>query len=121
MARTAKKKNSIHPEKQAHGIAVGTFAELAEQTMTAASRNRAKKRADAILQRMSLDELRKERKITQKEMAEVMQMAQGEISKFEKRSEVKLGTLRSYVQALGGNLEVRAVFVDRNVELAIGE
>jgi transcriptional regulator with XRE-family HTH domain len=87
--------------------------------MTPASRTRAKKRADAILHRMSLDALRKDRKMTQGKLAAAMQVDQSEISRIERRSEVKLGTLREYVNALGGHIEVRAVFPDKNVELAI--
>jgi hypothetical protein len=42
-------------------------------------------------------------------------------SRLEKRAEVKLGTLRNYVSALGGRIEVRAVFPDKEVELAFTE
>ncbi len=107
------------PKAAGKGLSVGSFDELAAETMTPASRGRARKRADAILQRMSLDALRKDRKMTQGKLAAAMQVDQSEISRIERRSEVKLGTLRDYVNALGGHIEVRAVFPDKNVELAI--
>jgi transcriptional regulator with XRE-family HTH domain len=68
---------------------------------------------------MTLDELRKDRKVTQGKLAAAMQVAQSEVSRIERRSEVKLGTLREYVSALGGHIEVRAVFPDKNVELSV--
>jgi DNA-binding Xre family transcriptional regulator len=94
---------------------------IADELMTKASRVRAKKRADAILKRMSLDQLRKDRKMTQGKLALAMNMQQSEVSRLEKRTGVKLGTLRNYVSALGGHIEIRAVFPDKNVELALAE
>ena len=101
------------------GLSVGSFDELAGATMTPASRIRAKRRADVLLARMTLDELRKNRKVTQGKVAAAMQINQSEVSRIEKRKEVKLGTLRDYVSALGGYLEIRAVFPEKKIELAI--
>lgn len=93
--------------------------EILKEQLSPQSLARARKRADAILERMRLDELRKERHITQRTIAAIMGIDQGEVSRIEKRSELKLGTLRSYVSALGGHIEVRAVFPDRNIELTV--
>lgn len=63
------------------------------------------------LLQMSLRELREEvADTTQADMAEKIETTQGEISRIEKRSDHLLSTLRTYVQALGGELEVVAVF-----------
>ena len=98
-----------------------SYDSIADELMTKASRARAKKRANTILKRMTLDELRKDRKMTQGKVALAMKMEQSEVSRLEKRSEVKLGTLRNYVNALGGHIEIRAVFPDKDVELALSE
>jgi DNA-binding Xre family transcriptional regulator len=98
-----------------------SYDTIADELITKASRARAKKRANAILKRMTLDELRKDRKMTQGKLALAMKMQQCEVSRLEKRSEVKLGTLRNYVSALGGHIEIRAVFPDKNIELALTE
>jgi DNA-binding Xre family transcriptional regulator len=98
-----------------------SYDSIADQLMTKASRARARKRANAILERMTLDELRKDRKMTQGRLAFAMKIEQSEVSRLEKRAEVKLGTLRNYVSALGGHIEIRAVFPDKNVELALTE
>jgi DNA-binding Xre family transcriptional regulator len=96
-----------------------SYDNIADELMTKASRVRAKKRADAILKRMTLDELRKDRKMTQGKLALAMKIEQSEVSRLEKRAEVKLRTLRNYVSALGGHIEIHAVFPDKNVELAL--
>jgi DNA-binding transcriptional regulator YiaG len=98
-----------------------SYDSIADRLMTKASRIRAKKRAVAILKRMTLDQLRKDRKITQGKLALAMNTQQSEVSRLEKRTEVKLGPLRNYVSALGGHIEIRAVFPDKNVELALAE
>ena len=103
------------------GLSIGSFDELAGATMTSASRARAKKRADVLLARMTLDELRKNRKVTQGKVAAAMQINQSEVSRIEKRKEMKLGTLRDYISALGGYLEVSAVFPEKKIELVIAE
>ncbi len=48
-----------------------------------------------------------------------MNVAQSEISKIEQRSDLRLGTLSNYVQALGGTLQVRAVFPENSIELVV--
>ncbi len=98
-----------------------SYDSIANELMTPASRARAKKRANAILKRMTLDELRKDRKMTQGKLALAMKIEQSEVSRLEKRAEVKLGTLRNYVSALGGYSERRAVYPDKNVELSLTE
>ncbi len=55
-----------------------------------------------------LSELRKERGISQAELAELLDKQQGEVSKIERRKDVKLSTLRDYVQSIGGSLQVLA-------------
>ena len=70
---------------------------------------------------MALHEVRKARRRTQREVAQNMNVAQSEISKIEQRSDLRLGTLNNYVQALGGTLEVRAVFPESSIELVVAQ
>ena len=63
------------------------------------------------LLQMTLRELREEiGEATQMELAEKIEMTQGELSRLENRDDHLLSTLRNYVEALGGQLEVVAVF-----------
>lgn len=54
---------------------------------------------------------------TQESVAERLEVSQAELSRFENRSDRKLSTLRRYVEALGGELEVIANFGDKRVRL----
>ena len=66
---------------------------------------------------MALRELRQEAGKTQAEVAEIAEMTQAELSKFERREDHLLSTLRRYVTALGGQLEVVAVFENKRIAL----
>lgn len=66
---------------------------------------------------MALRELREEAGKTQAEVAEIAEMTQAELSKFERRDDHLISTLRRYVTALGGNLEVVAVFDNKRIAL----
>lgn len=77
-----------------------------------AVRTRLKKEAHAELERIGFDKLRLARRQTQVTVAEKLNVAQGAVSRIEKQSDFLLSTLRDYVSALGGQLELRAVFPD---------
>jgi transcriptional regulator with XRE-family HTH domain len=64
-----------------------------------------------------LKKLRTGRLITQTQLSTALRMNQGAISKLEQRSDMYLSTLRNYVEALGGQLEVKAVFPNREIVL----
>lgn len=60
---------------------------------------------------------RNRRGLTQSQVAERMGLAQPEVSKLERRRDVRLSTARAYVAALGGRLGLVARFDDGDVEL----
>lgn len=72
--------------------------------------------ADELLA-MGLRELREAAGKTQAEVAEVADMTQGELSRLERREDHRLSTVRRYVRALGGDVEVVAVVGDKRVKL----
>ncbi len=71
------------------------------------------KATELIEKEMSLRELREMMAITQKEMAEVLDIGQEGISRIEKRSDLLLSTLRKYIAAMGGNIELVVNLPDR--------
>ena len=77
-------------------------------------------RQRAMRDALALAELRQSRQITQVQLAAVLGISQGNVSRLETRSDVYLSTLRSYVEALGGHLEIAAVFPDERVAVAVG-
>jgi transcriptional regulator with XRE-family HTH domain len=62
---------------------------------------------------MTLQDLRKARELTQQRMAELLGIKQANVSRIEKRSDLLLSTLGSYVAAMGGRLRLVAEFPDR--------
>lgn len=69
---------------------------------------------------LALAELRNSRNVTQVELAAQLGITQGNVSRLEARSEIYLSTLRSYIEALGGHLEITAVFDDDRRPIAVG-
>jgi transcriptional regulator with XRE-family HTH domain len=92
------------------------FRELLEK-MPAHRRRNVARRVQETLAAMPLDELRKARRMTQARLAETLGVKQGEVSKIEHRTDVYLSTLAGYIEALGGKLEIRAVFPDREMRI----
>jgi hypothetical protein len=68
--------------------------------------------AHAELDRIGFHKLRLARKQTQVAIAERLKIGQGAVSRIEKQSDFLLSTLREYVGALGGQLELRVRFPD---------
>lgn len=64
----------------------------------------------ALRDALGLARIRAERQVTQVQLAVRLDRSQGNISELERRSDVYLSSLREYVEALGGELEVNAVF-----------
>jgi predicted XRE-type DNA-binding protein len=65
----------------------------------------------------ALRDLRLRRGLTQREVAERLAMTQPEVSKLERRADVRASTMRAYVAALGGELRLTAQFADNKVPL----
>ena len=87
----------------------------------AVARHRA--RLDAELRAYRLREIREEQGVTQKELADRMEITQPTISALESGdlNRSGLATLRAYVEALGGTVEVTATFGDRKLVLSPGD
>jgi transcriptional regulator with XRE-family HTH domain len=64
---------------------------------------------------MQLDALRDAKQLTQVQMAQLLKISQGAVSKVERRTDMFVSTLRNYVRAIGGDLEIRAVFPEGDV------
>ena len=76
--------------------------------------------AQLIADEMTLGDLRKARNLTQARLAEMLDIGQDGVSRLEKRSDLLLSTLRAYVRAMGGSLDLVARFPDRPPVLVSG-
>lgn len=63
-----------------------------------------------MLTEMALDDLRHAKEKTQQELAKVMKVNQAAVSKLEGRMDMYVSTLRGYIEALGGQLDIIARF-----------
>jgi len=87
------------------------FKELRAR-MSPAAREASAAEHRRLVEEMSLHQLRKARELTQTKIAEELHMGQGDVSKLERRTDMYVSTLASYLQAVGADLEIRAVFPD---------
>ena len=85
--------------------------------MSAESRARAHARAEELLAELPLQELRQARQMSQERLAELLGGKQASVSKLEHRTDMYVSTLRSYVEALGGALDIVARFPDGDVRI----
>ena len=82
------------------------------------TRARIEKGAQRLSDDLHLSQLRKARGLTQETMAELLGVSQAEVSKMERRTELYVGTLRKFIEAMNGELVIAARFAD-GVEVPI--
>ncbi len=71
----------------------------------------------AMRDALQLGQLREARNLTQAELAGALDVSQANISRIERQEDLYLSTLSGYVEALGGHIEVNAVFPDKVIAL----
>jgi len=93
------------------------FADLRAK-MSPEAQARVETNAQELLAEMPLNELRQARGLSQKMLAELLHVQQPSIAKMEKRTDTYISTLRSHIEAMGGQLEVVARFPDGSVRIS---
>ena len=86
--------------------------------MSPEAQARVEAKAQELLAEMPLNELRQARGLSQKMLAELLHVQQPSIAKMEKRTDMYISTLRSHIEAMGGQLEVIARFPDGSVKIS---
>ncbi len=77
--------------------------------MSPEARARSEDQANPMIREMALDELRAALDLTQEHLAELLHVNQAAISKVERRSDMYISTLRKIIEAMGGQLDIRAI------------
>lgn len=93
-----------------------SFKTLREK-MSPEARERARRKAEKLMEEMPLSELRAARKLTQEKLAENLNVKQAAVSKLERRTDMYVSTLREFIAAMGGELEITARFPDGSVRI----
>jgi DNA-binding transcriptional regulator YiaG len=92
------------------------FKEL-QARMSPEAQARSAARARETLANMPFEKLRAARQITQTHLAELLCIKQASVSKMERRTDMYIGTLARFIEAMGGQLEIRANFPDGSVRI----
>jgi DNA-binding Xre family transcriptional regulator len=82
-------------------------------------RARIEQHTRAILDALDLADLRASRQVTQQDLADQLAISQANVSRIEHGDDLYLSTLANYVAALGGRLELTAVFPEGSVSIAV--
>ncbi len=77
----------------------------------------AKRTAELIAEEATLRQLRQARERSQAAVAEKLHIKQAAVSKLERRTDMYLSTLRGYIEAMGGELEIIARFPGQTVRI----
>lgn len=93
------------------------FAELRAK-MTPESRARSKEKTEMLLAEMPLQELRRARGLSQQTLANVLHVKQPTVAKMEHRTDMYISTLRSHIEAMGGELDIIARFPEGTVKVS---
>lgn len=92
------------------------FRDLVE-SMPSARKQRIRRKTAELLAELPLQELRRARQLSQDELAQALGVNQATISKMERRADMYISTLRRFVEAMGGELEIMARFREGSVRI----
>jgi len=93
------------------------FADL-EARMSPAARARSDTLYANLVAEMPLHELRQAKALSQVKLAESLHINQAAVSKMEHRADMYISTLRDYIRAMGGDLEIVARFPEGAVKIS---
>ena len=93
-----------------------SFNDLTKE-FTPGRRRRIRAMKSKLLADMPLHELRRARALTQQELAETLNVNQPAVAKLERRADIYVSSLRSYIEAVGGRLKIIAEFPDGEVTI----
>jgi ribosome-binding protein aMBF1 (putative translation factor) len=92
------------------------YSELRKK-MTPEALQKSAKLTKKLLAEMPLQELRKARALSQEQLAKELHIKQASVSKLERRTDMYIQTLRGYIEAMGGVLEIKARFPEGIVKI----
>ena len=88
---------------------------ILRKKMSLPARKAAAAKTKEMLKEMPLQELRQAHQMSQERLAELLLTKQANVSRIERRTDMYISTLRSYIEAMGGKLDIIAKFPDGEV------
>lgn len=89
--------------------------------MSLTAQKAVEEKTNQLLKEVLLYEIREQLHITQEDMAAKLNTKQANISRTERRRDIKLSTLKRYIEAMGGELDIVAKFASNEVHLNLKE
>lgn len=90
---------------------------ILKEKLSPESRARIDERVKLALKEMPLSELRQARQLTQQQLAEKLHVKQASVSKMESQTDMYISTMRKYIEAMGGELEIIAKFPEGSIKV----
>ncbi len=87
------------------------------KAMSPGAQARSRAKAKAMKATLPLAELRQARLFSQEQLAAELEVKQPAVAKIEKKTDMYISTLRRFIEAMGGQLEIRAHFPDGDVTI----
>ena len=88
------------------------------KAMSPEAQARSHAKAMAMIEALPLAELRQARHFSQEQLASVLEVKQPAVAKMEKKVDMYISTLRRFIEAMGGKLEIRAHFPEGDVSIS---
>ncbi|HEC85557.1 MAG: transcriptional regulator [Candidatus Parabeggiatoa sp. nov. 2] len=92
------------------------FIEL-HNARTSEAKARVQARVQRALAEMPLQELQTARRLSQQQLANLLDIEPATIHQLERSTDMYISTLRSHIEAMGGQLDITAHFPDGNVSI----
>lgn len=86
--------------------------------MSPAQKKAVARKTEVLRADMTLAELRQARQLTQETLSGTLHVGQAAVAKMEKRTDMYVGNLRRFVEAMGGELDVVARFPEGSVKIS---
>lgn len=93
------------------------WKDLRKETCSPESLEKIDQEVKEEILKMNLKEIRKMLGLTQVDVAKLAKMNQSDLSRTEHRDDHLISTLRRYVKALGGDIEIIARFGNKSIHL----
>jgi predicted transcriptional regulator len=101
-------------------MTVHTWQEIKAKKFSAEQLQQIDDQVEQDLLEMDLRALREAAGLTQEELAQRIAITQSQLSKLERREDHRISTVRRYVAALGGQMEIVAVVDGKRILLTSG-